>query len=118
MPGQFIDSGAPSLQGAVSREPQDLPHGIISPPAEVRAMVAREEDRLGREHNLTVTAEARQRMTDDLTLQYYFDGLGYEVAYRSTSEGPEVLAVGASEIHALTNDMVPEQRSTLKTWLP
>ena len=31
---------------------------------------------------------------DSLTLQYHFEGLGHEVLYRSTPEGPEVLAVG------------------------
>ncbi len=52
------------------------------------------------------------------TLNYYFDYLGHEVLYRSTPEGPEVLAVGFSEILAFEKDMPLEEQVKLKTWMP
>ena len=52
------------------------------------------------------------------TLNYYFDYLGYEVAYRETPQGPEVLAVGDEEILALTKDMSLEEQLKLRRWLP
>ena len=45
------------------------------------------------------TAEARQRITEDLKMQYYFGG--QEIAYRETPQGKEVLAVGLEEIGEL-----------------
>lgn len=36
--------------------------------------------------------EARRRLVEGLTLQYYFGGT--DIAYRRTSEGVEVLAIG------------------------
>jgi hypothetical protein len=58
------------------------PHGLIPVPSEVETIVAREEARLLEEHGMIPTAEARQRMVDSLTLQYYFDGI--DIAYRRT----------------------------------
>jgi hypothetical protein len=118
MANQFIDHTAPSLQGPFPKLPQDLPHGIISPPPRVFEIVAREEERLAREQNLTITDQARQQMIEQLTLQYYFDYLGYEIAYRSTPHGPEVLAVGFEEIHRRATDLSQEERSKVKNWLP
>lgn len=115
MPGQFIDTTAPSLQGSFPKRPEDLPHGLIQPPERVREIVAREKAKFPAE---IFTPEAEERLTNDLTLQFHFDGLGYEVAYRSTSQGPDVLAVGYDEILALTGGMSPEERSAIKTWLP
>jgi hypothetical protein len=63
-------------------------------------------------------AEAEERSLNDLTLQYYFESLYHEVLYRSTPEGPVVLAVGFEEIHSLTKDMTLEERGLLKTWIP
>ena len=46
----------------------------------------------------------------EIGVQYYFDQLGYEVAYRSTPQGPEVLAVGYDEILALTKDLALKEQ--------
>ena len=40
---RFIDYTAPSLQGTQPKRPQDLPHGLITPPERVRELVAREK---------------------------------------------------------------------------
>jgi hypothetical protein len=118
MANQFIDHTAPSLQGSLPKQPQDLPHGIISPPARVLEVVAKEEERLASEQNLTIADQARQQMIEELTIQYYFDYLGYEIAYRSTPQGPEVLAVGFEEIHRRTKELSPEEQLKVKNWLP
>jgi hypothetical protein len=81
----------------------------------VREIVARERAKFAPE---IFTPPAEERLANDLTLQETFDGLGYEVAYRSTPSGPEVLAVGYDEILALTKGLSQEARSQIKTWLP
>jgi hypothetical protein len=68
---------------------QDMPsplRGLLPTPLKVAQLVAREVERL------PMTDEARQRVTDDWTLQYYFGG--YDVVYRKTPQGVEVLAAG------------------------
>ncbi len=52
------------------------------------------------------------------TLNYHFDHLDHEVAYRETTQGPVVLAVGDEEIVALTKDMSLEEQLKLQSWLP
>ena len=84
------------------------PHGLIPIPPEVEAVVAREELRLLKEHGITPTPEARQRMVDSLTLQYYFDGI--DIAYRRTPQGVEVVAVGLEEVGELIRTTPQEQR--------
>src|SRR5437764_656002 len=42
MPGQIIDLNAPSLQGKLPKRPEDLPHGLVTPPEAVRELVASE----------------------------------------------------------------------------
>ena len=118
MSRQFTDVYAPSLQGNLPVRPADLPHGLVAPPERVREIVAQEEERLSRESRIAPSPEARQRLTDDLTLQFYFDGLGHEVLYRSTAAGPEVLAVGFDEILAVRKGMPLEEQLLLNTWLP
>jgi hypothetical protein len=51
--------------GRPSKRPQDLPHGLLTPPAPVAAIVAREEAKFPPE---IFTPEARVRLTADLTL--------------------------------------------------
>jgi hypothetical protein len=84
------------------------PHGLIPIPPEVEAVVAREEQRLLKEHGITPTPEARQRMVDSLTLQYYFDGI--DIAYRRTPQGVEVVAVGLEEVGELIRTTPQTQR--------
>ena len=74
------------------RAPSPL-RGLLPTPPEIAELVAREVDRL------PMTTEARQRITHDWTLQYYFGG--HEVAYRKTPKGVQVLAAGLEEIGQL-----------------
>jgi hypothetical protein len=113
MPGDFIDLTAPSLQGGRIRRPEDLPHGLITPPEKVRELIEKERAK----HPPEAFARAEERLLNDWTLQYYFDYLGHEVLYRQTPEGPEVLAVGLEEILACTNRKDPELMAGLKTWM-
>jgi hypothetical protein len=85
-----------------------MPHGLIPIPPEVEALVAREEARLSKEHGIIPTPEARQRLVDSLTLQYYFDGI--DIAYRRTPQGVEVVAVGLEEVGELIRTTPQEQR--------
>jgi hypothetical protein len=118
MPSEIIDWNAPSLRGAVPKLPGDLPHGLIVPPQEVRDHLASLDEKLLREHGFTLNDEARMRDLNYQTLNYYFDYLDHEVAYRETPQGPEVLAVGDEEILALTKDMSLEEQLKLRRWLP
>jgi hypothetical protein len=118
MPDPFIDQNSSLLHAELLRPPIGLPHGPVAPPERVRQIVAQEEVRLLRERQIVPTPEARQRLVNDLTLQYYFDRLGHEVLYRSTPAGPEVLAVGLDEIIAVRERMPLEEQLTLHTWLP
>jgi hypothetical protein len=115
MPDQLMDLNAPSLQGAQPKMPEDLPHGLIAPPDLVREAVAREKAEFPPE---IYTPEAEERALNRYTLHYCSDYLGYEVLYRSTSEGPEVLAVGLDEILAFENGTPAEEQLDLTTWLP
>ena len=117
---EMIDRSAPSLQGMLPKLPKELPHGAVAPPRAVEQQIADLDERLLREHGFTMNAEARVRELNRQTLHYYyyFDYLGYEVAYRETPRGPEVLAVGDEENLALTKDMSLEEQSKLKRWLP
>jgi hypothetical protein len=111
----IIDHNAPSLQGKLPKYPQDLPHGFITPPERVRELVAKEKAKFLPE---ICTPEAEERILNEWTLQYYFDYLGYEVLYRRTPQGPEVLAVGFDEIFTRTKGMNPEEMKGLTTWMP
>jgi hypothetical protein len=114
MPESFMDLNAPSLQGG-PKKPEDLPHGLIAPPDLVRQTVAQEKAKFPPE---IYTPGVEERYLNRYTLQYYFDYLGYEVLYRSTPEGPEVLAVGDAEILAFEKGMSLEEQLKLNTWLP
>jgi hypothetical protein len=118
MSSQIIDCNAPSLQRTPPALPKDLPHGLIVPPQEVRDEIAASDEKLLREHGFTLNEEARVLELNRLTLNYYFDSLGHEVAYRETPQGPEVLAVGDEEIVALTKYMSLEEQLKLQNWLP
>src|SRR5690242_16837983 len=91
MSSEIINLTAPASD---PRTPK--PRGILPVPPEVEAIVAREEIRIAQEHGVHLAPEARRRMTDDLTLQYYYEGT--DVACRETPQGVEVLAVGWDEI--------------------
>jgi hypothetical protein len=92
------------------------PRGLLAVPPEVDAIVAREEARLHEKHGIPLVGEARQRLVDSLTLQYYYGGL--DVAYRRTAEGVEVLAVGPDEIGRLVRSLSSEDRLKIKIGQP
>jgi len=92
------------------------PRGLLSVPPEVEAVVAKEEARLMEKHGIPLIGEARQRLVDSLTLQFYYGGL--DVAYRRIAERVEVLAVGPDEIGRLVRDSSPEERLKLKIGQP
>jgi hypothetical protein len=108
------DATVPLLQGELPKRPADLPHGLLTPPEKVRELMERERAR----HAPASFAKAEERLLNEWTLQYYFDGLGHEVLYRPTAGGPEVLAVGFEEIRVRTDDMDPEKMTGLRTWVP
>ena len=83
---------------------------------EVEAIIAKEEARLLSEKGIVPTPEARQRMVDSFTLQYYYEG--FYVAYRPTPQGPEVLAVGHEEIGQLLRGMDQGERLKIKVGQP
>ena len=70
--------------------------------------MSEKQARLLKEHGITPTPEAIQRMIDSLTLQYYFDGI--DIAYRRTPQGVEVVAVGLEEVGELIRTTPQEQR--------
>jgi hypothetical protein len=114
MASDFIDWNAPSLQGKLPKLPQELPHGLITPPQWVREQIEKERAK----HPTEISARVEEQLLNEWTLCYYFDYLGYEVVYRPTPAGPEVLAVGFDEIMARTNRKDPEAMKSLETWIP
>lgn len=110
----FIDLTAPSLQGKLPKLPQDLPHGLITPPQKVLELIEVERGK----HPPDVFARAEERLLNEWTLQYYFDYLGYEVVYVPTPGGPEVLAVGFEEQLALRRTIGEEEYRKFKVWMP
>ncbi len=92
------------------------PRGLLPIPWEVAQIIAKEESRLLNEHGIVPTPEARQRMVDSFTMQYYYEG--FYVAYRPTPQGPEVLAVGDEEIGRLLRGMDQQERLKIKVRQP
>lgn len=74
--------------------PEELPHGKLPVPPEVRELVETQRAVLRPE-----AFEAnREKILNLWTIGWYFDGLCQEVLYRETPDGPVVLAVGADEV--------------------
>jgi hypothetical protein len=110
----FIDLTAPSLQGKLPKLPSDLPHGLITPPQKVRELIEVERGK----HPPDLFARWEEQLLNEWTLQYDFDYLGYEVVYRPTPEGPDVLAVGLEERLALRRRIGEDEYRKFKTWMP
>ncbi len=104
-----LHNAALDLKG---KPPDELPHGLLTIPAEVRELVEVERAK----HRPEVFAANEGKFLNDWTVHWYFDGLGQEVLYRRTPEGPEVLAVGFDEIRSLTDGMKPEKMAGLQTY--
>jgi hypothetical protein len=114
MSSEIIDYNAPSMQGGYPRRPEDLPHGLISPPEAVRELLAREKAKHPPE---VFNAACEERILNEWTVGYYFDYLGHEVIYRQTPAGPDVLAVGVMEVIALKKSLPLEEQLQLRTWM-
>jgi hypothetical protein len=84
------------------------PRGLLPVPREIEEAVAREEARIMREHGFVFSAEARQRMINECTLHYYYEGA--YVASRRTPQGVEILAVGPEEAGHYIKSHPPEER--------
>src|ERR1700722_9246480 len=88
------------------------PRGLLPVPQEIEEAVACEEARVLRDHGIAIAPEARQRMLNDLTLQYYYES-SY-VASRHTPLGVEILAVGRDEASEFIKDHPPETRNDVR----
>jgi hypothetical protein len=87
---------------ATEKPPVPSPlRGILPTPREVAKFVARVE------RQRPMSDKARYEGTERIKMQYYFGG--WDVAYRDTGQGWEVLAVGLREIRNLRNTLSPAQ---------
>src|SRR5690242_13963491 len=107
MPGTFFDPSTPRHNGTGLDRPQDLPHGLVRPPSEIVAQVAKDRAKFPPEIYDDTYAK---RILDDWTLGYYY--MGFDVAYRSVPDGVEVLAVGVEEIGELVKGKTQEELLT------
>jgi hypothetical protein len=89
--------------------------GLLPVPPEVLDHVEQETTRAEKEHGFSLTSQAKQRMLNQGTLDWYFRDQW--VSFRETSEGVEVLAVGLEEIGALNDKLTEDQRSGVRTKL-
>jgi hypothetical protein len=74
---------------AQRQTPEDLPHGILEPPVEVRAIVDRERQK----HPPEAFAKAEVGVLNLETIAWYVDGLCHEVIYRETPQPQSRLQV-------------------------
>jgi hypothetical protein len=88
------------------------PRGLLPVPAWAKETVSSEEAQLALDHGIAMAAEAKQRILDDLTLQYYYEG-SY-VASRRTPDGVEVLAVGWDEVGKFLDEHKRETRQDVR----
>lgn len=107
MSSQLIDLSLPAYDPGFPK-----PRGLLPVPKEIEEAVAREEARIKREHGFVIAPEARQRMLNDLTLQYYYESAF--VASRHTPLGVEILAVGRDEVNQYRESHPPESRQDVR----
>jgi hypothetical protein len=105
-----LHNAALDLKG---KPPQELPHGLLPPPPEVREVVEMSRHKFPAD----VFANAELGMLNRETIGWYFDGLHQEVIYRETPQGPEVLAVGDEEVTAFRAATPAEVQDKLKGYL-
>jgi hypothetical protein len=89
--------------------------GLLPVPSAVSEHVAQEALRAQKEHGFALTDEAKQRMLNQGTLDWYYRDQW--VSYREVPQGVEVLAIGLEEVGNLARTLTEEQRSTVKTKL-
>jgi hypothetical protein len=88
------------------------PRGLLPVPPEVAEGVDRLDAQIVRELGQPMTQEARQRSLDYGTLNWYYENA--YIAFRRTSHGVEVLAVGRDEIEQYRKDHPPETRRDVR----
>jgi hypothetical protein len=93
--------------------PEELPHGRLTIPAEVRELVEMQRAK----HRPEVFEANRETFLNDWTVGWYFEYLYQQVLYRPTPEGPEVLAVRFEEVFAPRKTMPVEEQRKLKEYL-
>jgi hypothetical protein len=81
-------------------------------PQDVAESCAQFEARFVRENGFPLAPEARQRILNDWTLDYYDDG--EYIASRHTHQGAEVVAVGCDEAHQYRKDHPPKTRPDVR----
>jgi hypothetical protein len=101
-----IRHAAPALRG---KPPQELPHGFLAAPPEVRQLVAEQRAKYPR-----MSASYELWMLNYGTLDFYFEGVGQEVLYRETPDGPVIVAVGYDEARAFERRLSSEERKEFK----
>jgi hypothetical protein len=102
-----LHNAALDLKG---KPPEELPHGLLPIPPELRELVERERSKLRPE----TFAANEQAFLNDWTVGWYFEHLYQEVLYRRTPDGPEVVAVGFDEVVALRKTMPVEEQRKLR----
>jgi hypothetical protein len=107
MSGEFIDLNLPAHDPSFPK-----PRGPLPVPQEIEEAVAREEARITREHGFVMVPAAKQRMLNDLTLQYSYEGAC--VASRHTPSGVEILAVGRDDARQYRENHPPETRQDVR----
>jgi hypothetical protein len=94
MPSIVPDYDARRFQGTLPPRP-----AVFEPPPQVREALAREEERIHKAHGQGISPEARKRILDEWTLNYYCWNLdGVDIAYRAAERGVEVLGLGFEEV--------------------
>ena len=107
MAGHIIDLALPAHDPNFPK-----PRGLLAVPPEVAEWVADFEARFVREHGSPIAPQAKQRILDDWTLNYYYDDA--YIAYRRTPQGVEVLAVGWEEVRKYMKDHPLETRRDVR----
>jgi len=107
MSSEIIDQTLPAHDPSFPK-----PRGLLPVPHEIEETVAGEEARIALENGIVIAPEARRRMLDDLTIQYYYEGA--YVASRRTPDGIEILAVGWDEANQYRENHPPETRQDVR----
>jgi len=102
-----LHNAALDLKG---KPPEQLPHGLLTIPPEVRSLVEMQRSNFRPE----VFEANKQTFLNEDTVGWYFQHLYQEVLYRPTPEGPEVIAVGFEEVFALRKTMPVEEQRKLR----
>jgi hypothetical protein len=107
------DPAVPWAQVVAPKLPEQLPRGLIAPPAAVRERIEQERPK----HPPEIFAKNEERLLNEWTIGYIFDSSCLEVVYRPTPGGPEVLAIGTEEAIALRKNIPQTEQMKLETFL-